>query len=376
LIKKIRNGAILSFLLLFVLSACGTNEASLKSDSQQTGIEQSTLKNVETDQKETESSIIEASDQVKSKQPTASTEKPKAEEEAVLQDSHPVDETVSESQTTYWRIDGGDANIREEADYDSPSLFIGKEGQDLAYLHVKYVDPQDSRIWYNVKSREGKIGWISSAVVAESDGNYFANGPESETKDSDDTTFAAASQYFVLQEANIRHSPSIDSEVVDTALKGTQLESLNAQHYDSGDGRTWYHVQTSSGFEGWVSSKVVRTEDSFTSSDDSNIETTGIYYENCAAAEAAGAAPVYEGDPGYASWLDRDSDGIGCEISDWDSYDGGYSGSSDASASNAGSVVYFKNCTAARAAGAAPVYAGDPGYSRKLDRDGDGIGCE
>jgi hypothetical protein len=38
--------------------------------------------------------------------------------------------------------------------------------------------------------------------------------------------------------------------------------------------------------------------------------------------------------------------------------------------------VYFKNCTAARGAGAAPVRIGDPGYARHLDRDGDGIGCE
>lgn len=36
----------------------------------------------------------------------------------------------------------------------------------------------------------------------------------------------------------------------------------------------------------------------------------------------------------------------------------------------------FANCSAARAAGAAPVRAGDPAYSRKLDRDGDGVGCE
>jgi hypothetical protein len=36
----------------------------------------------------------------------------------------------------------------------------------------------------------------------------------------------------------------------------------------------------------------------------------------------------------------------------------------------------FANCTQARAAGAAPVRAGDPGYGRHLDRDGDGIGCE
>ncbi len=40
------------------------------------------------------------------------------------------------------------------------------------------------------------------------------------------------------------------------------------------------------------------------------------------------------------------------------------------------SEVYFKNCTAVREAGAAPLYEGDPGYSRKLDRDGDGVACE
>ena len=38
--------------------------------------------------------------------------------------------------------------------------------------------------------------------------------------------------------------------------------------------------------------------------------------------------------------------------------------------------VYFKNCSAARAAGAAPVYRGDPGYAAHLDRDDDGVGCE
>jgi hypothetical protein len=42
---------------------------------------------------------------------------------------------------------------------------------------------------------------------------------------------------------------------------------------------------------------------------------------------------------------------------------------------SAGSV-HFANCDAARAAGAAPVRRGDPGYRAGLDRDGDGIGCE
>ena len=41
-----------------------------------------------------------------------------------------------------------------------------------------------------------------------------------------------------------------------------------------------------------------------------------------------------------------------------------------------GEQSYFANCTAARAAGAAPVRRGNPGYGPHLDRDNDGIGCE
>ncbi len=37
------------------------------------------------------------------------------------------------------------------------------------------------------------------------------------------------------------------------------------------------------------------------------------YFENCAAARAAGAAPLYRGEPGYRSNLDRDDDGVACE---------------------------------------------------------------
>lgn len=36
----------------------------------------------------------------------------------------------------------------------------------------------------------------------------------------------------------------------------------------------------------------------------------------------------------------------------------------------------WSNCTAARAAGTAPIYAREPGYRPELDRDGDGIACE
>lgn len=39
-------------------------------------------------------------------------------------------------------------------------------------------------------------------------------------------------------------------------------------------------------------------------------------------------------------------------------------------------AAYYANCTAAKAAGAAPLYRGQPGYRSALDRDGDGVACE
>ncbi|WP_433566477.1 excalibur calcium-binding domain-containing protein [Nocardia sp. CA-151230] len=38
--------------------------------------------------------------------------------------------------------------------------------------------------------------------------------------------------------------------------------------------------------------------------------------------------------------------------------------------------VYYRSCTEAKRAGAAPLHRGEPGYRRELDRDGDGIACE
>ncbi|MFF8267604.1 excalibur calcium-binding domain-containing protein [Streptomyces sp. NPDC016562] len=39
----------------------------------------------------------------------------------------------------------------------------------------------------------------------------------------------------------------------------------------------------------------------------------GVYYKNCDAAKAAGAAPIRRGQPGYRDALDRDKDGVACD---------------------------------------------------------------
>ncbi|HUE79764.1 MAG TPA: excalibur calcium-binding domain-containing protein [Sphingomicrobium sp.] len=38
--------------------------------------------------------------------------------------------------------------------------------------------------------------------------------------------------------------------------------------------------------------------------------------------------------------------------------------------------MYYSGCNEVRAAGKAPLYAGQPGYRENMDGDGDGIACE
>lgn len=47
-----------------------------------------------------------------------------------------------------------------------------------------------------------------------------------------------------------------------------------------------------------------------------------------------------------------------------------------AAAVSSGNGWSYRNCREARAAGAAPLYRGQPGYGAHMDGDGDGIACE
>jgi type IV secretory pathway VirB10-like protein len=86
--------------------------------------------------------------------------------------------------------------------------------------------------------------------------------------------------------------------------------------------------------------------------------------------------------------LDGDGDGVACESLPG-APDGAAAGSYSTGSNAAGSATtggaatgaapagaYYANCTAARAAGAAPLLRGEPGYRAALDRDGDGSACE
>lgn len=101
-----------------------------------------------------------------------------------------------------------------------------------------------------------------------------------------------------------------------------------------------------------------------------------VYYKNCTEARNAGVTPIKQGQPGYDKHLDRDGDGVACEDSDFDSTPTPQPKPAPAPQPSQNTNVYYKNCSAVRAAGKAPLHRGEPGYASHLDRDGDGIACE
>lgn len=95
------------------------------------------------------------------------------------------------------------------------------------------------------------------------------------------------------------------------AMAGAALAhsgGLNAQgcHNDRKNGGYHCHRGPSAG-------TAPRTQYAPTSPLRTNLSGGSASYANCSEARAAGAAPVRRGDPGYASHLDRDNDGVGCE---------------------------------------------------------------
>jgi len=48
-------------------------------------------------------------------------------------------------------------------------------------------------------------------------------------------------------------------------------------------------------------------------SQERSAQSSRVYYRNCAAAWAAGVAPIHAGQPGYRIGLDADLDGVACE---------------------------------------------------------------
>ena len=128
-------------------------------------------------------------------------------------------------------------------------------------------------------------------------------------------------------------------------------------------------------------------------SDSSAKEEKTYKYQNCAAVEAAGLAPISKDHPDFREKFDADGDGVGCEQpADYENSNsvdnqnnggqnsGGQASNNNLSAGqNSGSATEshrFQNCADVEAAGLAPISKDHPDFREKFDADGDGVGCE
>lgn len=162
--------------------------------------------------------------------------------------SYPVKDNAIEADTWYWRVTEPQVNLRKQPDIHSQSMAVLDRDEELEYLHHKYVDPNDERIWYEVQTWEGKIGWVSSRVIIKSDGRYYSDYADAEKIDYWQVT---------VNQANLRAEPSISSKSVGIVHNQDYLEFLQDTVLDPSDGRTWYRVETHDGLIGWISSRVV-----------------------------------------------------------------------------------------------------------------------
>ncbi|MER5184782.1 excalibur calcium-binding domain-containing protein [Streptomyces sp. NPDC002896] len=100
-------------------------------------------------------------------------------------------------------------------------------------------------------------------------------------------------------------NPDLENVTLDVVKSGTSCPS--------GDDDLYLHKDENEDDDNKRSSGSSNSSSSGSSSSDSDSGSASVYYKNCTAVRAAGADPIRKGQPGYASHLDRDGDGIGCD---------------------------------------------------------------
>ena len=125
----------------------------------------------------------------------------------------------------------------------------------------------------------------------------------------------------VSSASNDAASSAASAESQQDAAGGDSAGSEEAPADESGDEPAAEPTEDSSGWSGWLGSSDsgegsesgADSESESQKKSESAPEPQKEFYANCKEAKAAGAAPMYKGDPGYRPELDRDGDGSACD---------------------------------------------------------------
>ena len=110
-------------------------------------------------------------------------------------------------------------------------------------------------------------------------------------------------------------SSAAPAESQQEAGGGDSAASEEVPAEESGEEPAAEPTEDSSGWSGWLggSDSGEGSESESQKKSESAPEPQKEFYANCKEAKAAGAAPLYRGDPGYREDLDGDKDGTACE---------------------------------------------------------------
>lgn len=133
--------------------------------------------------------------------------------------------------------------------------------QGFAHSYIKFPHPRlDEFNEYQKQARESQLGFWSTTTC---NGDTTKSAEKSEEKSSITTQLAPAEKPAIEQPKQIVNSTPTKSEVATPTSEATASDRVS--------------------------------------------------YANCTEVKAAGKAPIYEGQPGYSTQLDRDRDGIACD---------------------------------------------------------------
>ena len=167
--------------------------------------------------------------------------------------------TQTEEKTTGKTVEitGNWVNIRSKASLSGEKLAATTQGKKYEYL----ASGQDEKgqIWYKIKYKSDKAGWILGA---------FGKIADSETK-----TTTVKQVQITAGRVVVRKSASTSAKSLGVTSKGKKFTYLASKK--GSDGNTWYQIQFKKDVKGWVTGQFSKVITSTVQTEEKQIVITG-----------------------------------------------------------------------------------------------------
>ncbi|GDZ66713.1 hypothetical protein MCC01990_04300 [Bifidobacteriaceae bacterium MCC01990] len=195
--------------------------------------------------------------------------------------------------------DGADG--KEESTY-SKIVAIAKKGRSLADVKDELKDAGFSSSDYEVKSDTDKMALRASNWVVQS------------VEDGDKPVINVRKASDIAQEEEAKKVAEEKKAAEETAAKKVAEEKKAAEEAAAKKAAEEEAARKAAEEQAAAQAEAQRqAEEAARQAQQQQQAQQNVHYANCSEVRAAGAAPLYQGQPGYNGKLDRDHDGVACE---------------------------------------------------------------